>query len=209
MKSIITFFVFITCFFGSSFGQNTFKVGDEINYFDGLNWVESQIVKIDANGKYMVYTNREKTKTKWVTKDDFEPLYTEVITNRQLKINLVETLEVPILQVGDSVMYKNGNIWLTSQISAIDGTRMCTLLIDSVTTVTRSEQELTLLKAAGVTQYKVTETKKTVIYSVGEIVEYQAGNEWKVGEIKNISDEDQLKINDQWYDYKLVRKVKR
>ena len=206
MKPLLSLLFIAIC--SIIFSQTEFTVNQEINYFDGLNWVESQIVKIE-NGKYMVYTNREKTKTKWVTKDDFEPLYTEVISNQQLKINHVETLEVPILQLGDSVMYNSGSKYLTSQISAIDDARMCTLVIDSVTTIQRAESELTLLKSAGVTKYKVTETKTTIIYSVGEIVEYPVGSEWKVGEIKNISDEDQLKINNQWFDYKLVRKVKR
>ncbi|MFN5417602.1 MAG: hypothetical protein ACK5B9_11140 [Flavobacteriia bacterium] len=206
MKPLLSILFIAIC--SISFSQTEYTVNQEINYFDGLNWVESQIIKIE-NGKYFVYTNREKTKTKWVTKDDFEALYTEVVTNRQLKINVVETIEVPILQVGDSVMYNSGNKWLTSQISAIDEARLCTLVIDSVTTIVKNEQELTLLKAAGETKYKVSENKKTIVYSVGEIVEYKVGSEWKVGEIKNISDEDQLKINDQWYDYKLVRKAKR
>lgn len=209
MKSIITIFVFIACFNGSAFGQNTFKVGDEINYFDGLNWVESEIVKVDGAGRYLVYTNREKTKTKWVTKDDFEPLYTEVIENKQLKINVTETIEIPILQIGDSVMYSKGSIWLAGQITAIDAARMCTILIDSVNTTLRSEQEITLLKSSGEAKFKIIEKKTSVVYSVGEIVEYSVGSEWKVGEIKNINDQDQLKINEQWYDYKLVRKIKR
>jgi hypothetical protein len=62
------------------FSQETnFKVGDDVEYFDGLNWLDSKIAQVGGNGQFLVYTNAAQTTTKWFKAVDIQPLFKEAI----------------------------------------------------------------------------------------------------------------------------------
>ena len=122
MKIILftTYLIFITF---SSFSQNknALKIGDQIVYFNGKNWIDSEIVKVGDEDSYMVYTDETKTHTFWAKRENLELSVTQVI---ETNTEITTTVSAPLYKVGDIIQYQNGSNWVQTEIFEIgDNTR--------------------------------------------------------------------------------------
>jgi uncharacterized protein YkvS len=188
MKLILftTYLIFITF---SSFSQNknALKIGDQIVYFNGKNWIDSEIVKVGDGDSYMVYTDETKTHTFWAKRENLELSVTQVI---ETNTEITTTVSAPLYKVGDIIQYQNGSNWIQTEIFEIgdnskykaftDTNKQALFWID--------EKDIKLIKT-NFHEEKVLEKKQTLNFRVGDLIEFYDGVNWLNGEIHQINSE--------------------
>lgn len=198
------------CFMSFAFFAQNFKVNDEVNYFDGLNWIESQIVKVGDNGTYLIYTNREKTKTKWCKAEDLEPMYKESTEVTQTTVHMVETHYQYVFHPTDIVKYLNqmDKIYVITEVVSLKNEGMVEIYMDSTKTRTFDihEKNLEIIQSKFPAEYRSSEIKVDYTYKVGEEVDYMENNNWFRGVITKINDEGKVMIDGKWLDSASLRK---
>lgn len=203
MKKII--FLFITFFTLSVLSQGTqnYKVGDEVEYFDGLNWIESKIIQVGSNGKYLVYINRSESETKWYGADDIQPLYKDDAKIVKTKVEIIETVVQPKYRVEDSVKYKDANQnWILTTIMNLgpDYTYQIYSDTNEVGTLWIHEKDLLFVSSKYKEEVQV-DKQQIYTYKVSDVLEFYEDNAWKKGTVKEINSEGKYKFHqsNKWF----------
>lgn len=115
MKYTLTIILFVLTTYTFS-QEKEFKEGDAIEFFDGVNWLDGEIGKVNANGTYLIYVGGQKSKTKTLKKEDIQSLYMpedKIITTTVTKSVYYESQKYTVLDV---VKYLSGNEIIESEI---------------------------------------------------------------------------------------------
>jgi hypothetical protein len=119
MKLLITIFIIFTS--GLTFSQSSdFKVGDQIEFFDGVDWIDGEIGSVNPNGTYLIYVNGNKSKTKILKKDDIQALFMD--EDKIITTTVTKTVETYIqkFNITDIVKYTSGNEVIESEVLNIN-----------------------------------------------------------------------------------------
>ncbi len=160
----------------------TFNVGDAIEYFDGVDWIDGEIAKINANNTYVVYVRGDKNKTKVVPKDDVQALFMEkekIITTTVTKE--VETITNKF-SVLDIVKYHKDNVWIESEIINIGKNNEYLVYenAEKTSVVWKKDSELSFVRRI--------QNEAEILHKVGDIVYFLNGEVWHESEIISIND---------------------
>lgn len=208
MKLITTLFALIVSL--SLEAQNAFKVKDEISYFNGVDWIDSEIIQVGEKGKYLVYSNKSKTKTIWSSSEDIEAI---VVPNffPEVRVDYTEIRRVPVIEINDTVYISVSGMNAYEAIVAGKNEEKGEYLIYSDSTRLNTQwvsDKHTVLKTSKADPpYKETKTVITNYFKVGETVKYKKGDEWFVGIIEYTNDSSQLFINKEWFDADNIAKL--
>jgi hypothetical protein len=209
MKNGILFLLFTLIFSFNSFSQDVFSVGDDVEYFDGLDWLESKIIEKGEN-KYLIYLDRAETKTGWISADDIQLLFKDDAPIIKRTIVVTETVVMPLYHVGDFVSYsKSGSTTLT-RVMSLGSDDMYQLYIDTnrVETIWLHEKDITLVSTNF--EDEVIEQKvQTLTFQVKDVLEYFDGSNWKRGTLSEINAEGQFKFynSEKWYKTAEIRNL--
>jgi hypothetical protein len=202
MKYVLLLIVFLI--FNPLISQVKYSKNQEVMFFDGLDWIESKVVDVDADGKCLVYSNRQKSKTKWVTSEDLQAIVIEITDNvEQIRINIEESQEIPVLKISDEVKFMKGNNekWIFTEILEINDENYLVYEDETKSTkVWKSEAELVLLNVESDREFKTRKTKKTIVYRVNDEVLFNENGEYLRGIIEKINTSDQFFISGKWYE---------
>jgi hypothetical protein len=195
MRFFLTITIIVLCFNFISQEKTTYKVGDEIEYFDGVNWIESSIIQIN-NNLFQVYTNRLKTQTKWTNSDNIQLLYKDDAPIIKTNITVTETIVTPKFHITDIVKYLENDRWIKSEIINLGPDYTYQLYLDTNKTgvIWKSEQEIQLI-SSNFEQIKTETVEHKNSHKIGDIVEYYENEKWKKGKIIEIDTNGMLIFN--------------
>lgn len=164
MKTLTYIFCFLSFTFLYSQENPILNVGDEVEYFDGLNWIDSKIAQV-GDKKYLVYL-KGGTQTKWFPAEDVNPLYKEKIVETRTVTKEITTI---YLKIGDVVSYTDGTRIIESEIVQINSDSQCLIFNDAnkSSTIWVPCSNVNLLKSK--VPSSNTETKQTVTQSTQQI----------------------------------------
>jgi hypothetical protein len=193
------------------FAQTKYSKNQEVLVFDGVDWIDSKIIDLDGKGKYLVYINRQKSKTKWVGIDDLDIIYTDITENViQITVNVEESQDVPVLKVGDKVKYLTVTKWVSTEIVELKPEE-CLVYEDFTKTTTRwmPEKLIELIEIEPGREFRTRVTKKQFIYLIDEEVYYKDNeyDSYLIGKIEKMNDSNQIFINGKWYETHQVSKL--
>lgn len=205
-----TFLFFISiCFNVALFAQTSFKKNQEVTVFDGYEWIDSKIIDLNDKGQYLVYIDKKMTKTKWVTAEDIEAYATDDSENVMIiKVNIIETQEVPIYKIGDKVKYKKDNQWYDAEVASVESLDKLIIYTNTEKTekITVEEKDIYLTFSVSQPEYRTKKTEKTIHYSLNEEVSYLSNNQWFTGVITKMNDSNQVFIDGKWYEVDFIKK---
>ena len=210
MKKIILFLLLTFVFINITAQETNYKVGDDIEYFDGLNWLDSKIVQVGGNGQFLVYTNKAQTTTKWFKADDLQPLFKEAITITEKKVEIIETTVMPLYHVGDIVKYNDGSMMIETSIMNLGPNYTYQIFADNTNSSTLWKNEKDLILVSSTFDKSNNSTKESsVIYKLNEFIEYLENNFWTKGTIAEINESGMYKVvgSSRWYNTDEIRKI--
>jgi hypothetical protein len=160
----------------------TFNVGDAIEYFDGVDWIDGEIAKVNSNNTYVVYVRGDKNKTKVVPKDDVQALFMEkekIITTTVTKEVETITNKFSIL---DIVKYHKDNVWIESEIINIGKNNEYLVYENNEKTsvVWKKDSELSFVRSI--------QNDAEILHKVGDVVFFLNGEVWHESEILALND---------------------
>ena len=124
MKQIIIILFFTLAFNKIQAQESNYKIGDDVEYFDGLNWLDSKIVQVGGNGQFLVYTNKAQTTTKWFKADDLQPLFKEAITITEKKVEIIEFVNEGMVDTTIELkLEKNSELQLKDKFELLKNTK--------------------------------------------------------------------------------------
>jgi hypothetical protein len=211
MKKIIFLFMLMNAFVVFTQNNQTYKTGDEIEYFDGLNWIESKIIQVGSNGKYLVYINRTESETKWYSAEDIQPLYKDDAKIIKTKVEIIETVVQPKYRVEDFVKYKdaNQNLVLTT-IMNLGPDYTYQIYTDTNKVGAMWIHEKDLIFVSSIYKEEVQADKEQIYtYKVNDVLEFYEDNTWKKGTIQEISSEGKYKFHQStnWFKAEDIRSL--
>ncbi|MBI2257936.1 MAG: hypothetical protein HYU67_03450 [Flavobacteriia bacterium] len=187
--------IFLLFFFMSLFvfsQERAYKLGDEVEYFDGINWVESKVLQVSP-GKCLVYLNNNMSQTKWFDNSDIQLLFPD----KPFEMEKVETQKVILTakyKVGDLVFFNSNGKIISSEIININSNNFTYLVyIDENKSVVKwlEEKELSqqgTTKTETVITKEVSTSNQIIIYTIGNKILIKVGNDWIESEIIDIRD---------------------
>lgn len=172
------------------FSQNkSFRLGEEVEYFNNRDWIDSKVLQVGNDGRYLLMLDHNPNKTKWFYGSEINSL--EVLPYTVVEVKVVETQEVVgiVFHVGDTVKYQENDQWFRTEIFKIEPDKMYQVFTDtSHTGITfKHEKELVLIKCIAESVSRDTQTVSTYSFKPGEQVEYYHNEQWHLGTIGEIN----------------------
>lgn len=203
MKKLVIVLLCMAVFTVYGQDKQVYKVGDEVEYFDGLNWIESKILQVGPNGKYLLNINRSETETKWYGADDIQPLYKDDAKIIKTKVEIIETVIQPKYRVEDFVKYKdaNQNLVLTTIMNlGPDYTYQIYTDTNKVGTMWIHEKDLIFVSSKYKEEVQV-DKEQIYTYKVSDVLEFYEDNTWKKGTIQEINSDGKYKFHQssKWF----------
>lgn len=208
MKTLITIILSLLSLNIIAQENTSYKVGDEVEYFDGLNWIESKIIQIGPNGKYLININRSENQTKWFSQENLQPLFKDDAKIIKTKVEVIETVVKPKFHVADIVKYFENNTWIETSIMNLGPDYTYQIYIDTNKTgvIWKNENELVLI-SSNYNEPIIEDMHNNSTYSVNDVLEFFEGDVWKTGTIIEISADGLYKFNksNEWFSTNEIR----
>lgn len=171
--------------------SKVFELGEEVEYFNGRDWIDSKVLQVGTDGRYLLMLDHKPGKTKWFDASEINSL--NVLPYTVVEMKVVETQNVKGIRfhVGDLVKYQENGIWIDTDVLKILPDDMYQVFTDtSHSALTeKHEKELELVKCVAESVVRDTQTMSSYSYKPGEKIEYYYEEQWHLGEIGEISTE--------------------
>ncbi|MES2589435.1 MAG: hypothetical protein V4622_10675 [Bacteroidota bacterium] len=189
-KALLLVIFLVSTFIIQAQEKVVYAVGDDVEYFDGVNWIDSKIVQVGANNQYLIYLNQNQAKTKWLDGEELQPLYKAEQKIIERKVVITEYTVVPKFFPGDLIKYKSNGTWIETEIIQRGADLKYQVYSDASknSILWINEADIELIKS------KTQQTSESSEFKVGDKVKVYDGGAWLESEIVQVGDSGMYQV---------------